>query len=389
MKKGLLLTAAMGTTLGAAALAHATSGDQMLGITAMEWARGGAVVAAPVDAPSILFNPAAAGELAAPKIGFDLSLGLLGANRDIATKMKSTESESENYLAMGSGVVGRVSDRLAIGLAAGGVAGLGVDFPSTTLPAGASIVSTKGLLKIAPTVAYKVSDMATLGASLQLGYQSLALKTPAFTLPQTSEFGSGGAIGGVVHILPNLQAGVAYTTTLDVGEYSFNGSSPTFGEGTYKMDMDSPQTLAAGLAWKPTPRLLLEADVKWINHSDVMDRVDLIAPNGRVMPLTFGWDDQTTYTLAADFEVIPSVILRAAYNYGASPIEAEDVASNFGSIAVIEHHLSLGVTKKWSDNVLTTLSYTHGFNNEVTATNGAYAIEAQQDIFYLQFSFRM
>ena len=29
---------------------HATDGDQMLGVTAMQWLRGGAVVASPVDA---------------------------------------------------------------------------------------------------------------------------------------------------------------------------------------------------------------------------------------------------------------------------------------------------------------------------------------------------
>ncbi|MCI0468652.1 MAG: hypothetical protein L0Y62_01125 [Nitrospirae bacterium] len=118
--------------------AFATNADQMLGVTALEWARGGAVVASPVDVPSILYNPAALGELGIKKIGFDLSLGLLNAQRHITTAAKTTESDSEYYLAFGNGVGAKISDNVYFGLAAGGICGLGVDFPSTTLPANAS-----------------------------------------------------------------------------------------------------------------------------------------------------------------------------------------------------------------------------------------------------------
>lgn len=158
------------------------------------------------------------------------------------------------------------------------------------------------------------------------------------------------------------------------------------------MRMDVPQTVAAGLAYRPIPKLLLEADIKWIDYSDVMNRVDLKGPTGTI-PLTYGWKDQFVYSLGAEYEVIPSLTLRSGYNYGNSPIGQEDVTSNYGSIAVIEHHLSLGVTKQWSPVIATSLSYTHGFNNKVTSNNAPAAlapvsIEASQNIAYLQLSFR-
>jgi long-chain fatty acid transport protein len=86
---------------------------------------------------------------------------------------------------------------------------------------------------------------------------------------------------------------------------------------------------------------------------------------------------------------MPGLTLRAGYNYGKSPIGSEDVLQNYGSIAVVEHHLSLGVTKQWSPAIATSLSYTHGFNNEVTSSiNPAVSIDASQNITYLQLGFR-
>jgi len=376
----------------------ATDGDQMIGISAMQWARGGAIVAAPVDIPSMLYNPAALGEIGFGNFGFDLSLGIMNPPRKITSAAGTTESNSNLYLGMGNGFAAKISEKVLLGIAAGGVAGMGVDFPSTTLPdnqgtpfpENTSIVTKKGLLKIVPTVAFKASEKLTIGVSLQIGQQSLALKTPGFIMPQTEAYGFGGAFGIIYHILPNLQAGLSYTSKMSIAEYTFNGTSPMAGEGEYTMEMNSPQHAAFGLAFKPMPKLQVEADVKWYNFSDVMDKVELKGPNGAVIPLNFGWDDQIVYAVGANFKLVPGkVCLRAGYNYGKTPIGEEDVDSNLGSLAVVEHHVSIGISKKWNDTCSSTLSFTHGFHNEVESSLTPNKIEAEQNIGFLQFSFRL
>ncbi|MDD2272454.1 MAG: outer membrane protein transport protein [Desulfuromonadaceae bacterium] len=402
MKRSTIALTSLMLVLASSSMALATNGDNTLGLTALQWARGGAVVAAPVDIPSMMYNPAAAGEFKVDKGGFDMSLGLLNAVRSIDTKTKSTESDSDNYLAMGVGAVARASDKMFFGLAAGGVAGLGVDIPGGALSPAAptAIVTTKSLFKIAPTMAYVVNDKLTLGVSPQIGYQTLAMRTPQFVLPQTGVFGLGGAVGAVYHITPTIQAGLSYTSKMYMQEYSFNGSAvgvvngaPAQIEGKYTMEMDVPQSVAGGVSFRPMPKLLLEADLKWIDFSDVMDRAELKGPTGNVIPILFGWKDQVVYSLGAEYEVLPGLTVRSGYNYGASPIGPEDVTSNYGSIAVIEHHLSLGITKQWSPAVSTSASYTHGFTNKVTSNNAPAAlapvsIEATQNIAYAQLSFR-
>ena len=162
------------------------------------------------------------------------------------------------------------------------------------------------------------------------------------------------------------------------------------GDGVYKMILDAPQSFAFGISFKPTESLLLEGDVKWYNFSEVMDMVELKTPVGSVMPLAFGWDDQIVYALGVDFKVNPGLCLKAGYNYGATPIGEDDVDSNLGSIAVVEHHLSIGATKVWNENVSTTLSYTRGLHNEIKSSSpSGITIEAEQNIIFLQLGFAL
>ena len=155
------------------------------------------------------------------------------------------------------------------------------------------------------------------------------------------------------------------------------------------MDMDAPQSFAFGLAFKATDRLHVEADVKWYNFSDVMDEVELKTPSGGVIPLTFGWDDQIVYALGIDYKVMPGFCVKAGYNFGETPIAEEDVDSNLGAIAVVEPHFSIGVTKHLTDELRGTLAYTHGLHNEVESSLTPNKIEAEQNIVFLQFSFRL
>ena len=389
-----------------ASFLFAQKADQMIGVSALQFARGGAIIASPVDAPSMIYNPAAIGVLDFDKIGFDLSLGVVNPPRQITSAIgspveKTTESGANAYLGMGNGVVYKINDKLILGMAAGGVSGLGTDFPAGTMPDNpgtpfpetTSIVSKKGLLKITPTIAYKITDGLAIGVSLQIGNQSLALKSPAFMLPQSERWGFGGSIGLIYKPLPNLNIGISYTSEMKIDTYEFNGTSlvpPTGGEGVYSMEMNSPQQAAFGVSFAPMPKLLLEADVKWINQSAVMDKIDLTTPSGYVIPLTFGWDDQIIYALGTQFQASKCIKVLGGWSYGATPILPEDVNSNLGSIAVVEHHISLGVEKLWNKNLSSTFSYTRGLHNEVESnTTPSNKIEAEFNMFYIQLSYRM
>lgn len=379
----------LGLTALAAAIAApalATNGDQLLGATAMQWAMGGAVVAAPQDTGTLFSNPAGLAMLGMETVRFDLSPGFLNPPREV----NGSESDS-NLFFLPSGAVGaKVNDRLYLGLGLTAQSGMGVDIPDALpLPGNQAVVTTRGVFKIAPSAAFKVNDQLSLGASLNIDYQSLALSNPQLSFPQNQQFGFGATLGAIYRLSDKVQLGASWISKQDINEHEFNTSS-----GKFSLDLDVPQQVAVGLALRPMPGLLVEADVKWINFSDTTNIVPIQRPAGYVgsvpAQINFGWDDQVVYSLGVRKEMGPGMALMAGVNYGKSPIEENDVDNNLGSIAIPEWHLSVGMTRKLGKNFAASLSYTHAFENEITSSSGSNnTIKIEQNIFYAQISYQL
>ena len=387
MNSKYIAAGAMGATLlGFGQAALATNGDQMLGVTATQWGMAGATVAAPQDAATIMYNPAGLAELGIKDVRFDMGVGVLNPPRQANDK----DSDSDYYMMPAGAVAFNVNDRLFLGMAMGGISGSGVDFADTSLsPTTHAFVTTKQSYKIAPGFAYKVSDKLSVGAALQIGYQSLAMYNGMYpggplALPQTQVYGAGMNAGLIYKVSEAVQLGASWTSKTNMDEFKWNTNN-----GTYRMTMDMPQIFALGVAFRPMPGLLVEADVKRIGFSDVMDRVAFQTPTNPNDSMNFGWSDQTVYAIGVQKEINDKTTVRAGFNYGKSPIGAEDVNSNIGSLAITEKHLSLGATRKFSDKVSASLSYAHAFKNEITSNVGtANKIELEQNIVNVQLSYK-
>ena len=376
-----LVAAMAAASAGFAANAHATNGDQMLGVTATQWGMGGAIVAAPQDAATLLYNPAGLATLGIKDVRFDMGVGVLNPPR----KVNGQDSDSDYYLMPAGAVAFNVDDKLFLGLNMGGVSGSGVDFADVRPLLGGTqaVVTTKQSYKIAPGFAYRLSDRLALGAALQIGYQSLAIHNNSFTLPQTQVYGVGMNAGAIYKLNDAVQLGASWTSKTSMDEFQWNTTT-----GPYSMTLDMPQVVALGVAFTPMPGLLIEVDVKRIGFQDVLDRVPFDTPGG-ASTMNFGWDDQTVYAIGVQKRINDKTTVRAGFNYGKSPIGEEDVDNNIGSLAITEKHLSLGITREFSDKVSGSLAYTHAFHNEITSNTGSNTtIELEQNIVNLQVSYK-
>lgn len=380
MNKQMLAAAVSAATYMAAIDAHATNGDQMIGVTATQWGMAGAVVAAPQDAGTIMTNPAGLAELGMKEVRFDMGFGVLNPPR----KANGTESDSDYYLIPSGAVAFNVNDRLYLGMGMAGLSGMGVDFADimAAAPGAQAVVTTKQFYKIAPGFGYKVNDKLSIGAALNIDYQSLAIHNTAFTLPQNQVYGFGATAGLIYKFNNRLQVGASWISKQSMDEFKWNTTA-----GRYAMTMDAPQQFAIGVAFKPMPGLLIEADVKHIGFSDVLGRVPFQTPGGP-SAMNFGWDDQVVYAIGVQKEINSKTIVRAGFNYGKSPIGREDVNNNIGSLAVTEKHLSVGMTRKLSDKVSASLSYMHAFHNDITSNVAPRnKIELEQNIANVQVSY--
>lgn len=128
-------------------------------------------------------------------------------------------------------------------------------------------------------------------------------------------------------------------------------------------------------------------------YDDVLDSVGVGRPAGYVGPIpaamNFGWSNQTVFAIAVQKDIGDKTQIRAGFNYGKSPIGQEDVNNNIGSLAVVEKHLTLGVSRKFSDKVTGSLSYVHAFKNSVTSNVAPFnTIELKQNLFNMQVSYQ-
>jgi len=380
MKNKILTTAMSSALLLLAHSAHATNGDQMFAMSAAQAGMGGATVAQAQDAVTVLVNPAGMADLGMQDVRMDLGFGLLNPPREV----NGNESDSDWYMMPTGAAAFNVNDRLFLGMALGGIAGMGVNVDDILAVAGNQpMVTTKQVFRFSPAAAFKVNDAFTLGASLNIVNQSLAMANAQFSLPQNQQFGFGATLGATYKINPKLQAGLVWVTKTDVADMEYNTTA-----GPVSFDMDMPASVAFGLAFKPMPGLLVEMDIKRIFFNDVMGTIPVTTP-GAPYPsaLAFGWDDQTVYAIGVKKDMGPMSI-SLGYNYGESPIGPEDVNMNLGSTAIVEHHLSVGLTRKFSNKVSGSFAYTHAFENDMTASVGpANTIKINQNQYNFNISY--
>jgi long-chain fatty acid transport protein len=380
MKKQLVAVAVSAATFAMAHSAHATNGDQMFAMSAAQAAMGGATVAHAQDAVTILVNPAGMADLGMKDVRMDLGFGLLNPPREV----NGNESDSDWYMMPTGAAAFNVNDRLFLGMALGGIAGMGVNVDDIAAAAGNQpMVTTKQVFRFSPAAAFKVNNALTLGASLNIVNQSLAMANANFSLPQNQQFGFGATLGATYKINPKLQAGLVWASKTDVSEMEYNTTA-----GPVSFDMDMPASVAFGLAFKPMPGLLVEMDIKRIFFNDVMGTIPVTTP-GAPYPsaLAFGWDDQTVYAIGVKKDMGPMSV-SVGFNYGKSPIGTEDVNNNLGSTAIVEKHLSVGLTRKFSDKVSGSFAYTHAFKNDMTSSVGpANTIEISQNQYNLNISY--
>ena len=395
MNNQLVRVAVATALLSTASSTFATNGDQMLGVTATQWGMAGAVVAAPQDSGTVLTNPAGLSLLDMEDVRVDMGFGFLNPPR----KANGVESDSNVYLIPSGAMSFKIDDELMIGLGMAGLSGMGTDFSDimAAVPGFQNVVTTKQFYKIAPGFSYKMNDKLALGAALNIDYQSLAMDNAQYHLPQNQVYGYGFSAGLIYKLNDVLQLGASYISKQSMSSFEWNATTlavnsppaPPAPGGRYSMTMDAPQTLSLGLAYQPGQGLLVEADVKYIGFSDVLDKVTLNTPTGPTT-MNFGWDDQVVFALGVQKQINEKTTLRAGLNYGESPIGPEDVDNNIGSLAVTETHLSLGATRKLGKRVEASVSYVRAFNNEVkSSTASGNVIELEQNIVNFQVSYKM
>ena len=365
-----------------------TNGDNLLGIGPTARGLGGTGTAAPQDAlGAISGNPAGLSFLAADlPAESDVSLTFFVPHVSARVDALSADSAAKTYLIpslASAGPLGAKDGPWQYGLAAYGVAGLGVDYRhsavDTTLgptpyPLVAGGRTQLQVLEVAPSLAYKVSPEWSLGLALDLDYGQLTLGGPT-----KSGFAAGLQPGVVFRPAAGFSLGATYVSGKPV---TYRGVTDFDGDGTAdNLKLEAPQQFAFGAAYDFVPgQLLLLADARWVNWGGAKGYKD------------FDWQDTWVYGLGVQFEAIPKqLVLRAGYTFGDNPVKTHQnfngtgapanvtnvqgkYVNNYyyetfrviGFPAVVEQHLSFGLDYRLGAHATLQAGYTHAFKHTIT-----------------------
>jgi long-chain fatty acid transport protein len=332
----------------------------------------------------------------------------------------SVESDSNYFFVPEFGYNYMLNNDVALGVTVYGNGGMNTDYSGIAAFGGANLLGGNGSLGvdlmqliIAPTAAFKINANHSLGISPLLGYQrfeAYGLQAFAgFQLPGTpslatnqgyeDSFGYGVRLGYLGKITPTVTIGAAYASKMNFEE--LDAYAGLFAE---QGDFDIPENYNLGVSWQATPQLRLAVDYQRINYSGVNSVSNAVTnllllgqPLGSDNGPGFGWDDIDVWKLGMEYKYSPKLTLRAGYSHNDNPISGSDMGEvmfNILAPAVIEDHITLGLTYTLTSGDEVTMAYMHGFSNDVSAPRpgfggGTDTIEMYQNSIGIQYSWKM
>ncbi|MGA2585718.1 MAG: outer membrane protein transport protein [Candidatus Aminicenantales bacterium] len=280
-------------------------------------------------------------------IGYYLGLGATDQ------KVIDTKTVSKTYLGGLAAYIHPVSENLVAAIGVYTPSGLGANWDGSKLAfisgnrTDIQWTSKVGLVTIAPTLAYKINDTLSIGASLNINYGMFDLAMYAgkadinafvlqFDMGQYKESETGWGLGATfgVQFKPSamFSLGATFRTESKV-KFSGNASIsnlPQLGvnqASDMKRELTWPMWLAGGMAFKPMDDLTITADLQWTQWSKIKtiettytDPVwtTLMAASHKD-EMAMYWQDALQIRFGAEYRLTKDLAVRGGYYFDPSP----------------------------------------------------------------------
>jgi long-chain fatty acid transport protein len=402
--------------------AGATNGLNLIGFGAESYMMGGTDIAVARDTTAMNSNPAGLTQIDDRRVDIYGSIAVPGLFRH--------QDEYGNHnRQVGPALIGDLGYarkltgtpfHAGIGLFAQGGSGVNYGTLNTAFGTRDELSILFRIARLTPTLAWQVDDRLALGLTGVVVYsdmqQDFFPNTSFFNAadPSRSFFGSkirkmktvetGWRLGLMYRLSDRVRLGLAYNSEVEIrledGELISDQSAAGLGKVRYDdvvaSGIDQPQELGTGIAWDVTDRLLIAAEINWLDWSSAVNKSRLQAsdPNNPAAPALdlvgdLDWRDQYVLSLGLAYERNRS-IWRAGFNYGRNPVPRANMHPLLSPVA--RYHLALGAGRRLDNEWRVDGGIAYQFKEETTYTNSAlpFGTDTQQEIetlsFHLQFS---
>lgn len=371
MKKRLSPFFALALVLSLSSLALA-NGLNLNSLGSRALAMGGAFVGLADDYSAIFWNPAGMAQFKTSFIGFyGTDVMPSGTYRLEApaqsppfglTTVVDAKTQAKHYLSGLLAYYHPINDYLVAGIGIYVPAGLGAawdgeDFANFVgfelgAVAGQQIPTYEwesriGLVTIAPAVSYKINELISVGASLNINYGMFSLKRWAggveieaphavVDLGQYEDSLNGWGFGATFGVLVKANETLSFGATVRTpSKINFKGESTIQNldllgfsqKSDTERDITWPWWIAAGVAFRPLEGLVLTGDLQWTDWSEI-DEIETIfkdpywnlfmtASGMNIAPMK--WKDALQIRLGAEYMLKENLALRGGYYYDPTP----------------------------------------------------------------------
>lgn len=340
---------------------------------------GGAFIGLADDFSLVYWNPAGAGFLKQPLFGAYLT-DLIPVNKyqvaippDVSI---NAETKLSHYLGFLVAYYRPLSDNLTAGIGIYTPSGIGAnwrgeDFQEMTAGVAYDWTSKIGMFTISPSLAWKINDRLSLGASLNINYGMFSLKRWAgeaemgegpMDLGQYEEslhgWGFGLTLGALARPADWLSLGLTIKTSSTVrfkggAEMIYLGYAGYPDSSDLKRNISWPWFVGGGLAVKPLEDLVLTADLQWTGWSGLKSLdTEYLDPFWNLMMSEAGndsirldWKDRWQLRFGLEYRLSPQFSLRAGYYSDPSP--APDYTMNILLPSFDFQSLNAGIGYDW------------------------------------------
>jgi long-chain fatty acid transport protein len=375
--------AVLGLTALAVTAAHATDGYFDYGYGVQAKGVGGAGVAFPQDSLAPAANPAGIAFLANR---FDAGLTYFQPDRSASFGPNEFSGNGIQYFFIPEvGFKHSLTTNVDFDLAVYGNGGMNTDYSQHIFGPGTSNTGVDlEQVFVAPTLAYKITENHAIGLdpifALQrfkaFGLQNFGVTHNGYDY----SYGGGVRIGYTGRLADWLTVGATYQSRIFTTP--FHDYANLFAE---QGSFDIPSNFAGGFALNPYQPVTLAVDVEHILFSEVKSVGNpLTLANssslGQAGGPGFGWRDVTTIKTGIAYDVTQQLTLRAGYNYSTQPVPENQTYFNVLAPAVVQHHVTAGVTWRFTHNLELSAFYAHAFEQSVNGSGNAFGPSANANL---------
>jgi len=364
MKKIKIVWLSLLLVLGATSFALA-NGLNLNSLGSRALAMGGAFVGLADDYSTIFWNPAGIAQFKTKYFGFygtDIIpsgsyLFQIPTEAGLLT-LVDAKTKTKHYLSGLAAYYYPINENLVAGVGVYVPSGLGAawngdDFTKITNNTSYMWESLVRMVTIAPAISYKINEMVSVGATLNINYGMFSIKTHAgnteipvppyeLDLGQYDESLNGWGLGATFGVLVKPSEMFSFGATVrtpskvklggDVSISNIDLLSPNFkNQSEAERNVTWPWWVAGGVAFRPIEGLTLTGDLQWTQWSKIDEFVttykdpywDLLmtASGQNIMPMK--WRDRLQIRFGAEYMLNENLACRGGYYYDPSPVPAK------------------------------------------------------------------